>query len=217
MAMRRHRSPPSPPPRALARACACARATTRPELGRSGGGGGAAQCNATTAAAWCPRHHTHAAALGCLACAAFRPTVFAHGRRRDERDTTAATRGVMAGGRCQTGGARARAAPVPRGSLFPPEGCFGVASRGRAANAPWRAPSSAPHRALSPFPSTRMAFKTAAGRAARRRAPPPPPRRAGRRPAAAPLVVVLSGRGVKKTRRRRHSGLFAFEIPPTAK
>ena len=43
MAMRRHRSPPSPPPRALARACACARATTRPELGRSGGGGGAAQ------------------------------------------------------------------------------------------------------------------------------------------------------------------------------
>jgi hypothetical protein len=120
MAMRRRRSPPPPPPRALARACACARATTRPELGRSGGGGGAAQCNATTAAAWCPRHHTHAAALGCLACAAFRPTVFAHGRRRDERDTTAATRGVMAGGRCQTGGARARAAPVPRGSSPPP-------------------------------------------------------------------------------------------------
>ena len=84
MAMRRRRSPPPPPPHALARACACARATTRPELGRSGGGGGAAQGNATTAAAWCPRHHSHAAALGCLACAAFRPTVFAHGRRRDE-------------------------------------------------------------------------------------------------------------------------------------
>ena len=79
---------------------------------------------------------------------------------------------------------RARAAPVPRGSLPPPEGCFGVASRGRAANAPWRAPSSAPHRALSPFPSTRMAFKTAAGRAARRRAAPPPPRPTTSGPAA---------------------------------
>ena len=139
MAMRRRRSPPPPPPRALARACACARATTRPELSRSGGG--AAQCavqrnDGGGVVPECPRHHTHAAALGCLACAAFRPTVYAHGRRRDERDTTAATRGVMAGGRCQTGGARARAAPVPRGSFPPPEGCFGVASRGRAANAP---------------------------------------------------------------------------------
>ena len=35
----------------------------------------------------------------------------------------------------------------PSGFVFKSEGCFGVASRGRAANAPWRAPSSAPHRA----------------------------------------------------------------------
>ena len=201
MAMRRRRSPPPPPPRALARACACARATTRPELGRSGGGGGAAQCNATTAAARYPRHHTHTAALGCLACAAFRPTVFAHGRRRGERGTTAATRGVMAGGRDARRAALARARRLSLGVRF-----FlslrAVLVWLRAAELRTRLDARSPlppHRALSPFPSTRMAFKPAAGRAARRRAVPlPPTRRAGRRPAAAPLVVVLSGRGVKK-------------------
>ena len=111
-----------------------------------------------------------------------------------------------------------RARRLSLGVRFPPPRAVLVwlrASRGRAANAPWRAPSSsAPHRALSPFPSTRMALKTAAGRAARRRAPPPPPRRAGRRPAAAPLVVVLSGRSVnKKTRRRRHSRVVCVRNP----
>ena len=43
---------------------------------------------------------------------------------------------------------RARRLPVPGGSLSPPEGCCGVVFRGRAANAPWRAPSSAPPIAL---------------------------------------------------------------------
>ena len=193
MAMRRHRSPPSPPPRALARACACARATTRPELGRSGGGGGAAQCNATTAAAWCPRHHTHAAALGCLACAALRPTVFAHGRRRDERDTTAATRGVMAGGRCQTGGARARAAPVPRGSLFPPGGLFWCGfARPSCERALTRALLCPPSR-FKPIPVYAHGLQN---RRRARRAPP--------RAAAAPTT---SGRRASRTRglHQRHS------------
>jgi len=95
--------------------------------------------------------------------------------RTSETDTATATATVTATvtARCQTGGARARAAPAcPWGSLSPPEGClqgllwcgFSWPSCERALA---RALLRPPHRALSPFPSTRMAFKTAAGRAAR--------------------------------------------------
>ena len=212
MAMRRRRSPPPPSPRARARACACARATTRPELGRSGGGGGAAQCNATTAAAWCPRHHTHAAALGCLARAPSRSTVFAHGRRRDERHTTAAARGVMAGARCQTGGARARAAPAcPWGVAFPPGGLLWcVFSRPSCERALARALLRPPPSRFKPIPVYANGFQN---RRRARRAPCRDGRRAGRgrRPAAALLVLVE--RTVENARRRQHSRVVCVRNP----
>ena len=111
----------------------------------------------------------------------------------------------------------------PSGFAFPPEGCFGVASRfarpscERALTRTLLCPPSR----FKPIPAYAHGLQN------RRRAHHAPPRaaaaptttrRAGRRPAAAPLVVVLSGRGVKTI----YVGagireLFAFEILPTAK
>ena len=131
IAMRRRRSPPPPPPRALARACTCARAMTRPELGCSGGGGGRSAVQRNDGSGVVPEtpHARRGARVPrvrsiqidrfCARSTTRRARFDGGDKGRDGGWETPDGRRSCARGAC------------PSGFTFvPPEGCFGVASRG---------------------------------------------------------------------------------------